>query len=274
MAFLSSLVVSFFLSLKWVTNKKLLVHHNVSWDEIVVLRYLVALFFSVIICFFTSTEINLQINFLPIIFLVCFSDFIWTYLHQKYMKMHPNSSFQNFLWSFVPVVYIPIGVLFLGEQFWLYDAIWVGLICLSLLHFTKFKELDFLSITLWFLIISRIGSIFSIWYYISQGWYFLHLLIFVYIFVIFTYLFKYLFNKFPINKISKTHLLDAFIFSIGSIWSFYLYQILESYEARLFLLSTIFFNIILYKIFFNEKNFITKILLAFPIVIWLIFLKI
>lgn len=273
MAFLSSLIVSFFLSLKWITNKKLLVHNNISWDEIVVFRYIVALFFTIFLLLFIPNSPEINFNLLPIFFIVSISDFIWTFLHQKYMKSHPNSSFQNFLWSFVPVIYIPIWVFILWETFWYLDAIWVGLIVLSLTYFTKFKELNFLSWTLWVLILSRIGSILSIWYYMSQWWYFLHLLIFIYIFVIFLYLLKYLFKKYPINKLSKIHLLDACIFSIWSIGSFFLYQIFESYEARLFLLSTIFFNIILYKIFFNEDNFTIKLLLSLPIIWGLILLK-
>ncbi len=126
MSLIISLVVSFFLSLKWITNKKLLISQNNSWDQIVGFRYLIALWVSLVLYYFFPGENNLNSTLIILMFLIAWFDFLWSYLTQKYTKSHPSSSFQNFLWSFIPVAYIPIWVLLLWENFTFWD--FVGLV--------------------------------------------------------------------------------------------------------------------------------------------------
>lgn len=274
MSFIISLLVSFFLSLKWITNKKLLIEKKVSWDEIVMFRYCIALIFSLILIFFFPWDYQYNQTIIFLMMLIAFVDFLWSYMTQKYTKIHPNSSFQNFLWSFVPIAYIPIWVIFLGESFWLYDFLWVLLIIFSLHFFLKIKEINFASALLFWIVIFRLLSIYLIWLYIALWGYFLYLLIFIYLFVIFSYIWKYFVKKYHFQKITPFHVYDALFFSIWSIGSFFLYQLFQSYEVKLFLLSTFLFNVVLFKIFYDEDYFLKKIIMSFGIILWLILLRI
>lgn len=274
MSFFISLLVSFFLSLKWITNKKLLVIENNSGDQIVTFRYIIALILTLgLYCFFPN-ELKLNLELWILMILIWIFDFLWSYLTQKYTKLHPNSSFQNFLWSFIPIAYIPIGVIFLWEYFSFWDFVWLSCILLALLYFTKFKELNFYSPVLACIVIGRLFNIYLIGKFIAAGWYFLDLLIFIYIFVLWTYFLKYYFKKYEIKKLNTYNYIDAIFFSFWSIGSFFLYEIFQSYEVKLFLLSTFLFNVILFKIFYQEDFFYKKILLSFVIIFWLIILQI
>lgn len=274
MSFVISLIVSFFLSLKWITNKKLLLNQNNSWDQIVAFRYFIALLLSIFIYYFYPNNNSLTIELFILMFCIWLFDFLWSYLTQKYTKLHPNSSFQNFLWSFIPVAYIPIWVLFLWEKFSFWDFIWLSFIILALSYFTRFKELNFYSPVLIAIVIWRLFNIYLIWKYISIWWYFLDLLIFIYIFVLWTYFIKYFFKRYQIIKLNKYNYYDAIFFSIWSIGSFFLYELFASYEVKLFLLSTFLFNVILFKIFYQEEFFYKKLFLSFVIIAWLLIMQI
>ncbi len=273
MSLIISLVVSFFLSLKWITNKKLLISQNNSWDQIVGFRYLISLWLSLVLYYFFPSENNLNSTLIILMFLIAWFDFLWSYLTQKYTKSHPNSSFQNFLWSFIPVAYIPIWVLLLWENFTFWDFVGLVFIIISLSFFTKFKELNFYSPILVFIVIGRLFNIYLIAKYINLGWYFLELLLFIYIFVLWSYFIKFFIKKTDFKKFSGYNYLDAIFFSIGSIWSFFLYELFQSYEVKLFLLSTFLFNVILFKIFYNEKYFYKKLFLSIFIIFWLLCMK-
>ena len=273
MSLIISLVVSFFLSLKWITNKKLLITQKNTWDQIVWFRYLIALICTLVLYYFFPNENSLNITLIILMTLIAWFDFLWSYLTQKYTKLHPNSSFQNFLWSFIPIAYIPIWVLLLGENFTFWDFWGLVLIIFSLSFFTKFKELNFYSPILACIVIGRLFNIYLIWKYIALWWYFLDLLIFIYIFVLWTYFIKYFVKKYEFQKINSYNYLDAIFFSIWSIWSFFLYELFASYEVKLFLLSTFLFNVILFKIFYAEKYFYKKLFLSIFIIFWLICMK-
>lgn len=206
---------------------------------------------------------------LLIMFGVWLSDFVWTYLTQKYMKLHPSSSFHNFLWSFVPVAYIPIWVFFLWENFWLYDFAWVSIIITCLVFLTQFKEINIFSSVLFFAVFFRLLWIYLIGLYISVWWYFLHLLVFIYIFVLISYCVKYFMKQKNISSFDMIYCYDALFFTIGSIGSFFLYQLFQSYEVKIFLLATFLFNVILFKTFYQEEYFYKKLILSIFIILWL-----
>lgn len=140
MSLIISLVVSFFLSLKWITNKKLLITQKNTWDQIVWFRYLIALICTLVLYYFFPNENSLNITLIILMTLIAWFDFLWSYLTQKYTKLHPNSSFQNFLWSFIPIAYIPIWVLLLGENFTFWDFWGLVLIIFSLSFLQNLKN--------------------------------------------------------------------------------------------------------------------------------------
>jgi len=273
MEFIIALIIGFFLSLKWITNKILLIEKWFKWDEVVFLRYLFALIFTLALIFFYPNEWGFSVIIILLIFLISLIDFIWTNLTQKYFKLHPNSSFQNFLWSFVSIVYIPIWYFILNEPVFINDLIWVFIIWVVVYMINSFKDLNLKSLLLLWIVLTRLGAIFFIWYYISLWWYFLILLISIYLFVLISYYLKFTIKPFVISKIGFVSLLDSLFFTIASIWSFYLFEILKSYEVKIYLLSTFFFNTILFYLFFKEKYILKKIILSLFIILWLIIMN-
>jgi len=274
MELIFALITGFFLSLRWITNKLLLINNDFKWDQIIITRYVISLILILLFSFF-FTDRNYTTSWILLLFIAMISltDFVGTNLTQTYFKKHPTSSFQNFLGSFIPIAYIPIWYFLLWENVYINDLIWILIITICLFNLNKLKEINLKSKILLFLIIWRLLTIFLIWKYITLWGDFITLLIFIYFFVIISYIIKYKISPYKIKKIWTINIADSVVFAIWSFLSFYLFEILKSYEVKIFLLSTFFFNTILFYIFFKENFFLKKLLLSSIIMIWLIIIN-
>jgi len=245
------LLVSLFLSLKWITNKKLHLK-NIDNKLIVLSRYFISLIMVIFYIFlinisFPKEVIFNKINLLIILFVML--DFIWTILNQYNFKRNWHSTFLNISSVIKSVLYIPVAILFLNETINFYQSIWIFII----IHWY-----------IWINIIIWILNVFIISLYMKGWWNYLFWLLNIYIWVIFLYLSSYWYDYFKqkeiINfKFDKLLILDWILFWLWSIWTLYLYKI------------TI--NVILFKIFYKEKHFFIKLMLSSIIIIWIIILK-
>jgi len=280
------LLVSLFLSLKWITNKKLHLK-NIDNKLIVLSRYFISLIMVIFYIFlinisFPKEVIFNKINLLIILFVML--DFIWTILNQYNFKRNWHSTFLNISSVIKSVLYIPVAILFLNETINFYQSIWIFIIILWIILYQRYitnwkkKEYNFKDWYIWINIIIWILNVFIISLYMKGWWNYLFWLLNIYIWVIFLYLSSYWYDYFKqkeiINfKFDKLLILDWILFWLWSIWTLYLYKITESYQVSLLLTATYMINVILFKIFYKEKHFFIKLMLSSIIIIWIIILK-
>ncbi len=281
------LIVAFFLSLKWITNKKL--HLKDIDDKFIVLsRYFIALIMTILYIYFFS-NISLTKDFIfqkvnLIIIAIIIFDFISTIFTQYNFKRNWHSTFLNISSILKTILYIPIAILFLNETINSYQAIWIIIIIIWIVFYQKYtsnwniKEYNFKDLYIWINIFLKILVIFLFAWFIKNWWNYMFMLMIVYFWTMTLYilyfLYDYKFNNEKINlKTDKLLILDWIFFALWSIWTIYLYSITESYQVALILTTTYLMNVILFKLFHKENNFKLKLFFSVIIIIWIILLK-
>lgn len=281
-------IVALFISLKWITNKKL--HLKDIDDKFIVLsRYFISLVLIILYFYFIS-NIPLTKNLLfqkvnIIIPLIIIFDFISTIFTQYNFRKHWHSTFLNISSISKSILYIPLAILYLNETVNTHQIIWIIIIVIWVLLYQKYtnnsniKEYDFKNIFIWINIFLKILVIFLIAWFVKQWWNYMLMLMLVYFWTICLYimyfLYDYKFHNEKINlKTDKLLILDWLFFALWSIWTIYLYSITESYQVTLILTMTYLINVILFRLFFKEQKLYIKLFLSVFIIIWIILLKV
>ena len=183
------LIVAFFLSLKWITNKKL--HLKDIDDKFIVLsRYFIALIMTILYIYFFS-NISLTKDFIfqkvnLIIIAIIIFDFISTIFTQYNFKRNWHSTFLNISSILKTILYIPIAILFLNETINSYQAIWIIIIIIWIVFYQKYtsnwniKEYNFKDLYIWINIFLKILVIFLVAWFIKNWWNYIFMLMIIY----------------------------------------------------------------------------------------------